>query len=172
MKKIVLIIVLIASGLCIAQNRSQPAVRQFQEQTLPMVYDRFTSLSKSSPQGSMAYQGMLARGTADLNTNLAVLEQENMLKNIEWYTNRLTINPNDASLWAGLGHVYYNGSNFQQAIQCYSAAIYLAPSTALYYLNRANAYGMIGDRAAALADVLQSAALGDVNAQQVLRDVS
>lgn len=58
----------------------QKAEQNFQENTLPGIFERFTSLGKGA-QSTGAFQGMLARGGADLNQGLAALEQDYALKN-------------------------------------------------------------------------------------------
>lgn len=72
-------------------NRNQPfdftpfkeqALQRFNEETLPGIFNRFTSLGKGA-QSTGAFRGMLARGGADLNRGLAALEQEYGLKNRE-----------------------------------------------------------------------------------------
>jgi hypothetical protein len=57
----------------------QKAMQNFQENTLPGIFERFTSLGKGA-QSSGAFQGMLARGGSDLNLGLAGMEQDYMLK--------------------------------------------------------------------------------------------
>jgi len=58
----------------------QKATRNFEENTLPGIFERFTSLGKGA-QSTGAFQGMLARGGAELNEGLAALEQDYALKN-------------------------------------------------------------------------------------------
>lgn len=60
----------------------EQAINRFNEETLPGIFERFTSLGKGA-QSTGAFQGMLARGGADLNRGLASLEQEYGLKNRE-----------------------------------------------------------------------------------------
>lgn len=55
------------------------AVKQFNEETLPGIFNRFTSMGKGA-QSTGAFRGMLARGGADLNEGLAELEQNYNLK--------------------------------------------------------------------------------------------
>ncbi len=58
----------------------EQAINRFNEETLPGIFERFTSLGKGA-QSTGAFQGMLARGGADLNRGLAALEQDYLLKN-------------------------------------------------------------------------------------------
>lgn len=50
------------------------AVKRFNEETLPGIFNRFTLMGKGA-QSTGAFKGMLARGGADLNEGLAELEQ-------------------------------------------------------------------------------------------------
>jgi hypothetical protein len=56
------------------------ARQQFGEQTLPSIFERFTSMGKGA-QTTGAFQGSLERGGAELNRGLAALESEYALKN-------------------------------------------------------------------------------------------
>lgn len=58
----------------------QKALRNFEENTLPGIFNRFTNIGKGA-QSTGAFQGMLARGGAELNEGLAALEQDYALKN-------------------------------------------------------------------------------------------
>ncbi len=49
---------------------AQSARKNFQENTLPGIFERFTSLGKGA-QSTGAFQGMLARGASDLESGLA-----------------------------------------------------------------------------------------------------
>lgn len=53
----------------------QRARQQFEETTLPGLYERFTSLGKGA-ETSGAFQGIQARGAADLEGNLAALRAQ------------------------------------------------------------------------------------------------
>lgn len=49
---------------------AQSARQNFQENTLPSIFERFTSMGKGA-QSSGAFQGMLSRGASDLESGLA-----------------------------------------------------------------------------------------------------
>lgn len=66
---------------------AQSARQNFQENTLPGIFERFTSLGKGA-QSSGAFQGMLARGASDLESGLAQgasqfgQQQQGLLQNL------------------------------------------------------------------------------------------
>lgn len=66
---------------------AQSARQNFQENTLPGIFERFTSLGKGA-QSTGAFQGMLARGASDLESGLAQgasqfgQQQQGLLQNL------------------------------------------------------------------------------------------
>jgi len=65
----------------------------------------------------------------------------NPSKAIEYFSNAIKLQKNNAETYSNRGTAYYNLGQYQQAIEDYSEAIRIKPDYTLAYVNRANAYG-------------------------------
>ncbi len=81
---------------------------------------------------------------------------------IEYYTQSIKYNPNDAAPYNNRGFAYESQGDYNRAIADYNRAIQLDPSFALAYRNRGNVYESQGDYDRAIADYTRAIQL-DLN---------
>lgn len=89
-----------------------------------------------------------------LISSLSVADLASLIKNLT-----VSGDKSEAERQKGLGNEFVAANKPEQAVECYSNAIRIDPSNAIYFSNRAAAYSMMGEHFKALDDAKQSCAL-------------
>jgi tetratricopeptide (TPR) repeat protein len=93
-------------------------------------------------------------------------------KAIEYLSNAIKLQPDDADVYNSRGNVYYKLGQFQSAIEDYNEVIRLKPDYVNAYYNLANAYYKLGQYERAVEDLKIAAGLGHEVAQIILKSYS
>jgi tetratricopeptide (TPR) repeat protein len=85
--------------------------------------------------------------------------QKNWQKAIEYYTQAIQIDPNNAIYYNNRGNSYYFNRNWQAAVEDYTQSIRLDPNNVHAYRYRGEARSYLGDRQGAIEDLRKAARL-------------
>jgi tetratricopeptide (TPR) repeat protein len=88
---------------------------------------------------------------------------------IEDFDRTIQLELRSAQAYGDRGHAYAALGNHQQAVEDYSIAIDMNPKFAAAYYNRAASYNSLGDKDHTYRDLKIAAALGNSDAQNILR---
>ena len=128
------------------------------------------STEESKKDSQQASQGLTA---ADwLKKALSLWDGEKYKdpkKAIEYLSNAIKLQPDDADAYNRRGNVYYKLGQFQLAIKDYNEVIRLKPDYVNAYYSLANAYYKIGQYQRAVEDLKIAAGLGHEVAQIILK---
>jgi small glutamine-rich tetratricopeptide repeat-containing protein alpha len=95
----------------------------------------------------------------DLISSLSVADLASLIKGSSSASVSAAADKSEAERQKVLGNEFIAANKPEEAIECYSKAIKIDPSNAIYFSNRAAAYSMIGEHFKALEDAKQSCKL-------------